>query len=326
MSASRRTILTGLASLGAATALPAWAQTVGAQSDPYAQVDPYADPRNGFPSERAPAGPAGGMAPQNPMLTDKRSIALSDADREEIQAGHMAYPFRLRRDGGANANPKLQKALRDFCQPIFAVADRSQLPWVVTLVNNPQPNASAGAGGTVVVRTGIISIYDHPSELAAILAHEAGHVDHRHVVRGGETTRLIEYARAHGMNPISNDDMIKLMPQVEGGVKDYLDLVDKAYSRDDEAEADAHILTIFERLGVDPKHAANGLRVLDKLDRLTGGGAPNEWVTDHPLSMDRVRDLERRSAMAPKPKTDFVFAGWDVLKAAFPTLPAFRKA
>lgn len=310
----RRSVLGGLAGLGLGAALPAWAQAIGPQSDPWAQVDPYADPRNGFSSERRAEPPVPGPRGSAERLT------LSAADQDEISVGRSVYPRWIKEGGGAYPDARAQQALRDFCRPLFAVADRAALPWTVTLTNERAPNAAAGAGGMVIVHAGMVALCDTPYALAAVLAHEVGHVDCRHSTRGLDMGQLAEIARAQGMTAMGDKAMAQTMPDVAGRVPDFMKLMDLTFSREDEAEADAHAVEIFDRLGIDPALASSGMRALLDFERKHGGGAPNEWVTDHPLTPDRVRAMDALAATRSKPRSNFTFPTWGVLKANFPSL------
>jgi beta-barrel assembly-enhancing protease len=322
MSTSRRTILAGLAGLGATAALPAWAQTFGAQSDPYAQVDPYADPRNGFPS----APQRGAQRPDMPARNDIFSSAPTDgsgmSEADEIALGRAMYPYGIRDAGGAHPDRRIQAALKDFCRPMFAVADRAHLPWEVTLCNDPNPNASASPGGKVIVNVGMFSICDRAGELAATMAHEIGHVDKRHGARMSSVNELIGMLHENG-GIGNNIPLEQLVPNSQGKITDLLDLFKKTYTREHEAEADGHEMVILERLGVDPIHAINDQHNFAKLN---AGGSLNELASTHPRDENRMAHIQQLAATQKRPKQDFVFDGWDVLKKAFPTAPAWRKA
>ncbi len=319
----RRFVLTGLAGLGVTAALPALAQGVRRQSDPWAQVNPYDDPRNGFPAE------GGGKPAPAPSRPDPFRAAhhLTPEEEEEIAIGRAVYPRWVAEAGGPYPDPRLQQALADFCKPIFAVADRHHLPWVVTLTDAPFPNvnASAGHGGHVIVHTAMIQIFERPEYLAAILGHEVGHVDLRHGVRGSELRTLLAELDSRGLSPVGSRMLGTLLPETRGRI-DYAHLVDMAFSREDEADADAHSVKILDRMGVDPRFAVEAETVMLKVETMLGGGAPSEWVTDHPLTPDRVEHLHQLAALAPRPRGQVRFPGWEVLKAAFPTLPAFKQS
>lgn len=55
----------------------------------------------------------------------------------------------------------------------------------MVVIDSPEPNAAALPGGKFVVYTGILRLLDNEDELAAVIAHEVGHVVARHHVRTG---------------------------------------------------------------------------------------------------------------------------------------------
>lgn len=326
MTIRRRSVLGGLAGLGLGAAVPAWAQAIGPQSDPWAQVDPYADPRNGFPSERRNSG--GAPQPERPRDVFSSSAGRGPdgalmSEQEEVALGRQMYPKFITDAGGAHPSATLQAALREFCRPMFAVSDRPQLPWEVTLVNARNPNASAFGGGKVLVHVGLLSICDRAGELAATLAHEIGHVDKFHTVRSEPLYEALNLMRQNGVGAGMNGALQAALPNTGGQVKDVAELFRLAYSREDEAEADAHEMVILGRLGVDPIHAIN-----DQLNfaKLGGEDGVNELARTHPRDADRLAHIKQLAAGMKRPATDYVFPGWDTLKAAFPTHPDFRKS
>lgn len=319
MTISRRSILAGLSGLGLSglAGVPAWAQAIGRQSDPWAQVDPYADARNGFPvssSGETVTRPADGFFSAPP------GTAMDEA--EEVELGRAFYPQMVAKRGGAHPDARLQAALRKFCQPLFAVADRQRLPWEVTLVNDPSPNAAAFAGGKIVVHAGLLPLCDNGGELAATVAHEIGHVDKYHTVRARPMLDLIARLRASG----AGADFSAALPQLLAGgeqVRDVWELFRLSYSREDETEADAHEMTIFERLGVDPIHAVRDQENFVRMTKGKSGGT--ELTLTHPQPVQRLERIRSLAAMSKRPAQDYAFAGWEALKAAYPTLPDFKK-
>lgn len=304
-------------------ALPAWGQAIGAQSDPWAQVDPYADPRNGFPAETRGSG-HGQTPPRNDVFSSTASETDGMSETDEIALGRAAYPHLVAKAGGAHPDQRLQAALREFFRPMIAVSDRPHLPWDVTLVNERSTNAGALPGGKVLVNVGLISICDRAGELAATLAHEIGHVDKRHGARRQPLNDLIASLRKDGV--ASAVPLETLLPQSQGQLEDVWELFGKAYSREDEAEADGHEMVILERLGVDPIHAVNDQRNFAMINRMMGDPSLNELASTHPRDENRMAHIQQLAASQRRPKTDYVFPGWPLLKAAFPTAPQFKKA
>lgn len=319
----RNLLLTGLAGLGSIASLPAWAQAIGSQSDPWAQVDPYDDPRNGFPSQRAGGGQAQRQGLNRDVFSSPADSGERMSDADEIRLGRQGYSGRISKGGGAYPDARVQQALRDFFAPMTAVADRSQLPWQITLVNEESPNASAGYGGMVIVHAGLLRICDRPGELAATLAHEIGHVDKYHMARMGPIYELLGKLKAEGGKADLGGNLDTLL-QTPGAVDDIWDVFRLSYTREHETEADAHEMVILERLGVDPIHAINDQWNFAQING--GAAAVNELVLSHPYDENRMAHIKQLAAMQKRPAKDYVFPGWDVLKAAFPTAPRFKKA
>lgn len=321
----RRGFLTGAAALAAHTALPAFAQFPGAikpQSDPWAQVDPYDDPRNGFSGGgSAPAAPRPGAE----VFSRETPAPGLMSDTEEIELGRTYYPKLVADEGGPYGDARLQRALRRFFTPMSAVSDRPHLPWEIVLTNSPAVNALAFAGGKVLVCQGLLSACTNAGELAATLAHEIGHVDKRHTVRGAGVGELVGMMKQQGAAPVSPAQIQQLLGGRTGQVQDVWDIFRLAYTRENEAEADAHEMVILERLGVDPIHAINDQINFARLEALLGGDPTHDLARSHPRNADRMEHIRHLAAFQKKPAQDFVFPGWEELKAAFPTAPEFKR-
>lgn len=339
MTVSRRKVLTGLASLGAAAATPAWAQAIGPQSDPWAQVDPYADPRNGFPSARpedsfsspsrgAPDAARQGDVPTPPSPQEIASQdlmqALTEPERFEIlRARHglwyetFAPENKKKMHGPVVDNSVVQRAMRRFCEPFFEVADRSHLPWEVYVTQNQKPNGLAFGGGKITITAGTIIYADHPAELAALVVHEIGHNDRRHVSESVEVRALMTLARdgslpgAEGMKAALD----KILPQFD-------DLMMKGFSRQHEREADAHVPHLFEKVGIDP---ARYITMFQKMMRIYKDD-PNIktcLMDTHPVIMERI-DAIRSQTLGRRYRSDFTPPGWAELKRIYPTPSEYR--
>jgi predicted Zn-dependent protease len=61
------------------------------------------------------------------------------------------------------------------------------------------------------------------------------------------------------------------------------------YSRGDETEADRLGLVMSSQAGYDPRA---GVRLWNKMREATAGKAPPKWLSTHPSSADRIRDIE----------------------------------
>jgi len=76
-------------------------------------------------------------------------------------------------------NPMLQDYVNKLGQSLVPTTT-SQF-YAFRIVNDPRPNAWSYSTGGVYLTTGLITMLDNEAELAFVLAHEVGHVEHRHM-------------------------------------------------------------------------------------------------------------------------------------------------
>lgn len=283
---SRRSLLAGLTSVAALTALPARAQFS-----------------------------LGNLINSASQVVD----AFTASEGDEIKMGESFYPDYLNKSGGAYADRNVQDALRKFAQPLLAAADRKSLPWDVTLVNNNQVNAWALPGGKIAVHSELVRQCAHPDELASVIAHEIGHADHGHSLAQIQNQALLGSVGGLGKEALSGwlgGGVLggEVLTALEGPL---YTMVLTGYSRTHEFEADAHILRIFQQTGNDPARADDFFRTLLRLNP-EAGSATTSLFSTHPGTRERIARIED-AAREQRPSRAASVAGWAELKQAFPT-------
>lgn len=158
-------------------------------------------------------------------------------------------------------------------------------------------NAFAAPGGLVFVTRGMLRLCTTEDELAAVLAHEIGHVAGGHGLRSIKTGRLTSAAAilaAESGKQFGSDDLRTLTEAFEGSISDITDtLVNSGYARGLEKEADQAALNTLGQLGYDP-HAL--LRVLAAMQKQVPAGGPGFGKT-HPPASARATDI--RALLGP---------------------------
>lgn len=166
-------------------------------------------------------------------------------------------------------------------------------PWESTLFEDPSPNAFALPGGKIGVNTGIFRVARSQDQLAAVLAHEIGHVVSRH-----HDERVTRQLGAQGVLQVlgllagSRYGQGAANAVVQGG-----SLAAQAgfllpNSRVQETEADIVGQELMARAGFDPRQAVG----LWQNMLAAGGARPPEWLSTHPDPRARLGELERRAA------------------------------
>ncbi|WP_025136832.1 M48 family metalloprotease [Achromobacter sp. DH1f] len=170
-------------------------------------------------------------------------------------------------------------------------------------VRDPEINAFAMPGGFIGVNTGLIVSSGSESELAAVLAHEIGHVVQRHIARG--------------MTQQSQNSMVMLaslagalLAALAGGGGNLAMGVaafgqaaainrQLGFSRDAEREADRAGFTMLTKAGFDAQGMAQMFSRLMNASRLNEGAGGGSWASTHPLSIERMSDVQNRVRSLP---------------------------
>src|SRR5690606_14150945 len=87
-------------------------------------------------------------------------------------------------DGGLKLleNSAVDSALDVINSRLLDALGNSEYDHHIWVVKNDEVNAVTLPGGYVLVYSGLIRFSESPEEVAAVIAHELGHVEERHVV------------------------------------------------------------------------------------------------------------------------------------------------
>jgi predicted Zn-dependent protease len=141
------------------------------------------------------------------------------------------------------------------------------------------PNAFALPGGTIVVLDELVAIAEHDDEIAAVMAHEIGHVRERHALRSviQSSVSALLVATIVG-DALSASSYAAALPAV---------MLETRYSRGFEREADRVAIELMKRDGIDPGHFG---RILLRMDGRAGkAGRYPDFLSSHPSSAERAR-------------------------------------
>lgn len=148
-------------------------------------------------------------------------------------------------------------------------------------------NAFALPGGTIVLTDEMVLQANSLEELLTVLAHEAGHVERRHVIR------MILQSSAVGIVAATLTADAATLTSAVAGIP-FL-LAQARYSREMETEADDFAFDLLRRHGLSPEHFATLMERLAKAH--PGEERRFAYISSHPETDERVR----RAREAPRP-------------------------
>ena len=199
----------------------------------------------------------------------------------------IAATIHMDQMGGQNNAPaQRQKEIEAALQQrLDKIARALDLPPEMTLtahyVSSPTVNAFATLGGHITVFQGLLSKIEYDEELDAVLAHEVGHVQHRHMVK--QLSRGLSVAVALSLVGIRSPALNRWL------IGDTQRLQQLSHSRDAEREADLTAQQAALRLY---GHTEGLARLFQRFADMQAqrGGAP-EWMAftqSHPLPQERL--------------------------------------
>ncbi|NQU38824.1 MAG: M48 family metalloprotease [Lentisphaerae bacterium] len=160
------------------------------------------------------------------------------------------------------------------------------------IMDTDEINAFAAPGGLILVSRGLLRCCRTEDAVAAVLAHEIGHVQHEHGLRAIKKSRVtsaLTILAAEGAKTLGGEQLAQLTTAFEGSITDITGtLVNSGYSRQLESEADVAAVTIMTRAGYNPAALTD---MLNEMHSRMPAGSKGFGKT-HPDPMDRIKDIE----------------------------------
>lgn len=165
--------------------------------------------------------------------------------------------------------------------------------WDYAVFQKDEANAWALPGGKIGVYTGIFQVAKDQDQLAAVIAHEIGHVVSRH--HDERITRQLVAQTGLGVagalaGSRYGEAAQQTTGQLGGALLQGTFLLPN--SRVQESEADVVGQDLMAKAGFDPEGAVALWRNM----AAAGGARPPQWLSTHPDPASRLRELQARAA------------------------------
>lgn len=205
------------------------------------------------------------------------------SDQDMVQRGEQSY-LQMQQQLPVSLSVRQTAYVNCVSNYIVAALDQEQrgaLAWEVTLFEGEQANAFALPGGKMGVYSGLMDVATNQHQLAAVMAHEVGHVlaNHSNERASRSTLRNIGLAAVQLLGVSSTT-----LNAIELGSQLGLSL---PFSRLQESEADSIGVMLMAKAGFDP---VESIRLWQNMSA-QGGSSPPELLSTHPSAGSRMNNL-----------------------------------
>ena len=235
-------------------------------------------------------------------ITDRKQLKLIPEAKLNAQAAQIYEKIKekekLSKDTKSlNEIKEIGKKMEDAISIYF---ENSNIPdptiyfdWEYILIENKKvKNAWCMPGGKIAVYTGMLDITKNTNGLAAVMGHEIAHAVAKHSVerasRGvllNTSTQVIDIlsgGKLSSVNRVTGMNTVGLLSQI--GIMN-------PFNRKQESEAD-YLGMIFSSLsGYDIRET---VKIWERMKKLNKGKEPPEFMSTHPSSDNRIKDLNEK--------------------------------
>jgi predicted Zn-dependent protease len=223
-------------------------------------------------------------------------------DSEEYYVGRAVAAQILSRYK-LDQNPNLTQYVNEVGQ---TVARKSSRPnpfkgYHFAVLDTTELNAFACPGGIIFITRGLIQTCNNEDQLAAVLAHEVGHVANKDGINSISQARWTQVFTSMGTEAAKQYGGVagNLVGLFEGSIDDvFKTIVVNGYSRQAEETADAAALTELTKAGYDP----NAMVILLTAMEAKGKGSTSGIFKTHPPTSERLAKVKASVGQSPESK------------------------
>ena len=221
----------------------------------------------------------------------KENFKFGEVDLEVLEQADL-LDTRFERDGLVLADESANTYLRRVGKSLIPQGvELERVSWRFRILRDPQPNAFALPNGSIYATTGLITLLDNESQLAAILAHEVTHVMARHSYLHNRSNRK-KFLTMNVMSAVgayAPGGLVGAVIVIATSVAPFIMMATiYGYSRELERDADHKGIDMMISAEYPPEEMVNVLKLLDKDIE---GENIRLFYNDHPALDERIKYL-----------------------------------
>jgi len=221
----------------------------------------------------------------------REEFKFGEVDLEVLEQADL-LDVRLERDGLVLADESANAYVRRIGKSLIPrELELERVSFRFRIVRDPQPNAFALPNGSIYVTTGLMTLIDNESQLAAIIAHELTHVMRRHTYVHNRSNRkkFLTMNVMAAVGAYAPGGIVGAVIMVVTTVAPFIMMATiYGYSRDLEREADLKGIDMMISAEYPPEEMVS---VMKLLDRDFEGENIRLFYNDHPSLDERIKYL-----------------------------------
>lgn len=217
-------------------------------------------------------------------------VGLDLVSEDQVEEMGAETWQRIRSETPASDNRQYQEAADRIVRQLVGAGGGNPGEWQAVVFAGDEANAFALPGQRIGIYEGMFELVENEDQLAAVIAHEIGHVQADHAqervssqVATQGAVQLVSAALQVGNVGYANAIAGALGAGAQYGVL-------LPYGRNQELEADEMGLRLMAQAGYDPREAVGLWRRMQE----QGGAAPPAFLSTHPAPGDRIEELQER--------------------------------
>lgn len=219
------------------------------------------------------------------LMTEAKEKRIGLEEHEKVLASTTVFQ-----------DEELLEYVRKVGNNVAKVSHRPDLEYTFTIIDSPEINAFALPGGYVYVNRGLLTFMNTEADLAAVLAHEIGHITARHGVQQQARGALARTAaKVGGVVTAVATNSNYVGSQISEVASIWAQTGLSGFGREHELEADRLGAEYIKEAGYDPAAMINVVTVLKNQEDFSkkvnnGGGGYHGLFASHPRNDTRLQE------------------------------------
>lgn len=233
-----------------------------------------------------------------PVLGDTSSVMISPVQEKILGQRALKY---YRSQVPTSSDPLVIDYLENLIERLLPSSQMDDKHIDLVVVRNDTLNAFAIPGGIIGMHTGVFNYAKSENQLAAILAHEMGHLSQRHYARRLEQQKNLMLPMMAGLLA---GLVLAANSNGDGGAAAIMatqaatQAASLRFSRENEQEADRIGMQTMLQAKLDPYAASDMFE--EMLHASRSSRRPPEYLLTHPVTERRVADARNRAMEHPR--------------------------